>query len=217
MRISIPPITSRRFPFYWGLISFTIFAVLTIFVYTTSRIPYPRYPWQGFLIVMVLYFFALNGIPLILLKPFLKWKQKIAWIISESISQLVLMIAVFWTCFGVEDYPQNTLSLSTLYNAGVYTVLAIAMLVWIIAAVFQLYIIKFKYPQRWLIYSVLSSVVAYSFFFLCLLLTVSVPKNSALYFLIAIFMYAIFAHPLTGLGLYLSGMENRKYGEHIEQ
>jgi hypothetical protein len=213
MRISLPPIASRWFSVYWGLITFAT-SICTIGIlqfgpyFSKYLTPY------GIPILLLLYCFASNGIPLILLNPHLKRKQKIVWITSESISYSVFIMGIWWIALCrafADDVPRTEVSIGSLYGFGAYHILAIAMVVWIIAAAFQSYTIKFKRPKRWLIYAVSTRVIAY---LLTCLFLVAIPSDSNSNILLSsitvIFLYFVSTPSLTGLGLYLSGMGVRE-------
>ena len=60
MGISLPPIASRRFPLYWGVISYIILLIVMVFTGYNSDL------W---LLICIVYPLCSNAIPLILLKP----------------------------------------------------------------------------------------------------------------------------------------------------
>jgi hypothetical protein len=197
-----------------GLTSFAIF-IFTIGILQGGA-NYSSYLWPvdfifNPLIKIFLYFLALNSIPLIVLKPYLKRKQKIAWIISESISHAAFTIGTLWialSCaFPNNYYSKTELSIRTLYDLGACQILAVSMVIWIAAAAFQLYMIKFKHPKYWLICTISTWATAY------LILCVSfvwIERNPVMVGIIMGFMYGIFTPSLTGLGLYFSGMSIRE-------
>ncbi len=204
MRIPLPPIGSRCFPLYWGLITLAVYISIghtSSFIYSLNflqKVPILNNPY----VLIHLYVVALNGIPLILLKPYLKWKQKIAWITSESISHLLSILGIYWLLIEFDkEKPLRILSSAISHNVLTYWILAISMVIWMIVVAFQTYVIKFKYPKRWLIYTMLTWGLPY----ILVCLSASDSTGMGLGYGI-VYVYGIFIPSLTGLGLYFSGM-----------
>ena len=197
MGISFPAITSRRFALCWGIIGFYCFMIFTILSWIMPG-------------VLFLYPFCSNAVPLILLKPDLKWHQKIIWVSSQAIPQVVFMFMGLLIGLAMSDAVKNPQMtpppIETPYD-GIYYVLTAVIIVLIIASLIQIASVSFKRPKRWLICNVLTGLTAYSLLFWCV---VSGPENSSLGIVMLIFLYAIFTPGLTGLGLYFSGMGIRK-------
>lgn len=207
MSISLPPITSRRFPLYWGLISFVSLVPFTILfqVIPSGNSFSPA--------MFFLHPFCLHAAPLILLQPRLKWKQKIIWISSQWISQLVLILAAV-CIFGLNfklDPP--TYVPETVYNSRTYSITAIAIIIWVIASFVQLRIISFKHPKRWLICNILTfgvQLISLCWSYESTRSEASPSEASLLENAIGIFLYGFLMPGFTGLGLYFSGMGIRR-------
>ncbi len=222
MLISLPPIGSRYFPLYWGLISFASLIICTVLIWmipsavVSLGFPSKLIPADIYRILLIIqlcsYFFCLNALPIMLLKPHLKWRHKAEWIASKSIAQLAFGIGIFWislcSSFDIFDRTgqMKPSRLDTLYGCGVYQVLAVLTIVWVIASVWQISAIPFKYPKRWLISNILNWIMAYLFFCWLMLLN---PSDSPLAPVMLI-LYGILKPGLTGLGLYFSGMGIKK-------
>ena len=146
MTSSLPSITSRRFPLYWGTISFAVSLILTLLVWMVQMAPY----------LLIIYPFCSNAVPLILLKSDLKWKQQIIWISGQYISSLVVVFAQFCILPLRSKSDPPGYSPEIVYNSSTYSILAIAITIWIIASLIQLWSISFKHPKRWLIFNVLT-------------------------------------------------------------
>ena len=197
MGTSFPAITSRRFPLCWGIIGFYCFMIFTILSWVTPSI-------------LFLYPFCSNAVPLILLKPDLKWHQKIIWVSSQSIPQVMSMIVALLISISIKldekSRPPTKFLIEESYDIG-YLILAIVIGIWMIVSLVQISSISFKHPKRWLICNVLTGGIAYLLLFWCV---VSGPEKSSLGIVMLIFLYAIFIPGLTGLGLHFSGMGLRK-------
>ena len=194
MGTSFPAITSRRFALCWGIIGFYCFMIFTILSWIMPG-------------VLFLYPFFSNAVPLILLKPDLKWHQKIIWVSSQAIPQIVFMIVGLLIGLAMSDSVKNPQTtpppIETPYD-GIYYVLTAVAIVWLIASLIQTSSISFKYPKHWLICNVLSGGMACLLLFWCV---VSGPEKSSLGFVMLIFLYAILTPGLTGLGLYFGSID----------
>ena len=203
MGISFPAITSRRFPLYWGLISYFILLISIGFIRFNSNLV---------LLVCIVYPLCSNAIPLILLKPDLKGYQKLTWFSIQSIPQIISMMASF---FAVIDPPYLSKSDSQIKfieipNDTINLTFVGAVVIWIIISLIQTSSISFKYPKRWLVCNMLTGVIA-SLLLLWPLLWI--PSKSPLEIIILLFLSGLFTPGLTGLGLYLSGMGIRKQSD----
>ena len=99
------------------------------------------------------------------------------------------------------------------YNSSTYSILAIAITIWIIASLIQLWSISFKHPKRWLIFNVLTFGVSLIFMIWPHIHTSTTSEPSLLGNAIGLFLYWFPKHGLTGLGLHFSGMGIRKQSD----
>ena len=200
MGISFPTITSRRFPLYWGVISYIILLIFMVFT---------RYNSNLWLLICIVYPLCLNAIPLILLKPDLEGYQKLTWFSIQSILQIIYMMASF---LSVIDPPYLSKSdpqikFIEIPNDTINLTFVSAIVVWIMISFIQTSSLSFKHPKRWLMCNTLTGVIA-SLLLLWPLLWI--PSKSSLEMIILPFLSGLFTPGLTGLGLYFSGMGLRK-------
>jgi hypothetical protein len=223
MRISLPPIGPRYFQLYWGLISsataILYCGICGYLIKTLGGVPgYFFLTQESSRLAILLYPFVLNSVPLILLERYLRLTQKAAWITSESISQFVFTWGVFNTVLmfasAKDEYSLTKLSLGSFYDLGGYEILAVLMVIWIIISIIQLFAISFKYPKRWLMYSILAWSISY--LSICSAL-VWLPEDSPPQLISVAFAFLILKPGLNGLGLYFSGMVIRKERANLEQ
>jgi hypothetical protein len=189
MRKFFPLIGSRYFLLYWGLLNFSGVAFLAL-VYQD--------------VMPILYQPIISSV---LLARYLKWKQQLLWISCELVACFTFWVSISWFNFGCylvrRDTPEANLWLTVFQDPYTYRNLMFAIVIWMLIAKCQTYILPLKRTTPWLI----GSIAAWTLIFLiagCFTIstkdTIEPVEQSPL----NVFLFGVIKPGLTGLGLYFS-------------